>query len=744
MTKFIQNYLITIELMKKITLLFALLITGLSNHVSAQVGTKLITNEDIFVKGTLRQEMVNGMNWLKSGEHYAAFGTGVEGKKLFRFEIKSGKKLYLIFDGDELVPKGQNKPISCTAYKFSPDESKVMFATEVENIYRYSTREANYIYDLKTKTLTELSANGKQRLAVFSPDSKKVAFVRDNNIFITHLATSMESQITTDGVVNKIINGCTDWVYEEEFALPNGMYWSPDSKKLAFYRFDESLVKEYQMTMYNTGLYPQPSTFKYPKAGEANSVVSLNIFDVATSKIIPVNIGTETDQYIPRVQWTKDPNILSFIRMNRLQNKQELFLANANDGTSYSIVTETSSTYLEVCSDLTFLEDKKTFIWSNDNDGRTHLYHYGMDGTLINQITKGWFDVITFHGYDEKSKTIYYESNEESPYTRTSYSVKIDGSSKKKLTPKVGNNRLTFSTGMKYFINYYSTANTPNYITMNSSNGKELMVLKSNEGLTRLAKDYAFSKKEFFNIKNENGDTLYGWMIKPANFDPAKKYPVMMHVYGGPGKNTVVDSWAGSDLYWHQMLAQKGYIVVSVDNRGTEYRGAKFKKCTYGQMGKLESSDQIDVAKWLRNQAFVDRDRIGIQGWSYGGYMASLCLAVGADYFKMAIAIAPVSNWRFYDSIYTERYMGLPQDNAKGYDDYSPTENMDKVRGKLLLVHGTADDNVHFQNSVALVKALVEANKQFEFMLYPDQNHGMGTGRYNLFVKITDFVEHNL
>jgi dipeptidyl-peptidase-4 len=497
------------------------------------------------------------------------------------------------------------------------------------------------------------------------------------------------------------------------------------------------------MTMYNTGLYPEPSTFKYPKAGEKNSIVTIHIYDLATMKTIPVDVGKETDQYIPRIQWTKDANILSFIRMNRLQNKQELLLAKANDGTSMVILTENSKTYLEVCDHLTFLEDNKTFLWSSDNDGRTHLYHHNLDGTLIRQVTKGWWDVISYYGYDEKSKTIYYDGNEGLPYTTTAYSIKLDGTGKKKLTPNVGTNRLTFSTGMKYFQNSYSTANTPAYITMNSSDGKELMTLRTNEGLVNKTKEYGFSKKEFFTVLNAGADTLYGWMIKPADFDANKKYPVLMVVYGGPGHNMVADQWE-RDLPWHQMLTQKGYIIVSVDNRGTEYRGEKFKKCTYGQMGKLESADQIDVARWLRGQSYVDKDRIGIWGWSYGGYMASLCLAVGSDVFKMAISVAPVSNWRFYDSIYTERYMGLPQDNAKGYDAYSPTENMDKVRGKLLLVHGTADDNVHFQNSVALVNALVKANKQFEFFMYPDQNHGMGSGRYHLYVKMTAFVEANL
>lgn len=717
-------------------------IAALSFTLTAQ-SVKQITNEDIFVKGTFRQENVYGMNWLKSGEHYAAYGSGVEGNQLFRYEIKTGKKLDMIFDEDELVPEGQSKPIKTAGFFFSPDESKILFTTEVEYIYRYSTREFCYVYDVATKKLTPLSTNGKQRLEAFSPDSKKIAFVRDNNIFIKDLVTGTETQVTQDGVMNKIINGGTDWVYEEEFALPNGMYWSPDGKKLAFYRFDESMVPEFQMTVYGNGLYPGEDVFKYPKAGEKNSIVSIHIYDLASKATIPVNVGTETNQYIPRIEWTNSSSVLSVIRMNRLQNKQELMLVNSADGTSNVILTETSAQYLEVFDDLTFLPDGKTFLWSSDRDGRTHLYHYNMDGTLVKQITKGWWDVISFYGYDEKSKVLYYQSNEGLPYTRSTFSIKLDGSGKKKLSMKDGSNTANFSTGMKYFMNYHSTANTPNYITMNSADGKELRVLRSNENLMNTMHNYGFAKKEFFNIKNADGDTLYGWMIKPIDFDPNKKYPVLMHVYGGPGHNTVNDAW-DRDLAWHEMLTQKGYIVVSVDNRGTEYRGAKFKKSTYGQMGKLESADQIDAAKWLRNQSYVDRDRIGIQGWSYGGYMSSLCLAVGSDFFKMAISIAPVGNWRFYDSIYTERYMGLPQDNAKGYDAYSPTENMDKVRGKLLLVHGTADDNVHFQNSVAMANALIAANVQFDFFMYPDQNHGMGSGRYHLYVKMTNYVLQNL
>lgn len=727
--------------MKKINFLFGLFVLTTSVAIHAQ--TKKITNEDIFLKGTFRSEFVYGMNWLKSGEHYAAFGTGSDNKKLFRYEIKTGNKLDMIFDGNELIPTTDNKPIEFDNYTFSPDESKILFSTEVEHIYRYSTREANYVYDLKTKKLTPLSPNGKQRLATFSPDSKKVAFVRDNNIFIVDLETNKETKVTNDGEWNKIINGGTDWVYEEEFALPNGMYWSPDSKKIAFYRFDESMVKEYQMTMYNSGLYPLPSTFKYPKAGEKNSIVTIHVYDLATGATIPVDVGKETDQYIPRIYWTRDPNTLLIRRMNRLQNVEDYLLANANDGTSRVFFTEKSDTYLEIYDPVFFLADGKSMLIGSDMDGHVHCYRIGFDGKIITQLTKGNWDITDAYGFDEKAGLLYYQSNEEMVYRRSVYSVKLDGTKKKKLSSETGFNGAMFSSGFKYFLNTYSTANSPSKYSICGADGKEVRVLVTNEKLANTCKSYEFQKKEFFTVKNREGDTLYGWMIKPVNFDPNKKYPVLMNVYGGPGRNTVNDQWE-RDLPWYQMLAQEGYIIVSVDNRGTEHRGSKFKKCTYGKMGKLESADQIDAAMWLRNQTYVDKDRIGIWGWSYGGYMASLCLEVGHDIFKMAIAVAPVTNWRFYDSIYTERYMGLPQDNAKGYDEYSPTENVEKLRGKLLLVHGTADDNVHFQNSVALVEKLVKANKQFDFFMYPDQNHGMGSGRYHLYVKMTDYIKSNL
>ncbi|HLG03833.1 MAG TPA: S9 family peptidase, partial [Bacteroidia bacterium] len=681
--------------------------------------------------------------------HYYDYTGGEKEPGYGLFEYKTGALTKELFKMADLVPEGQTKAVKMQGIKMSPDEKRMLVATETEAIYRYSTKVSNYVYDLATKKMFPLSVKGKQRLAAFSPDGKKIAFVRDNNIFLVDIESRAETQVTMDGEWNKIINGGTDWVYEEEFALPNGLYWSPDSRKIAFYRFDESHVKEFQMTMYNTGLYPAPYTYKYPKAGEENSFVTLHIYDITTKQIIPVDVGKETDQYIPRVNWTNDANTLSFFRMNRLQNKLEVLLTNTNDGTSKVLFTETRDTYIEINDYLTFLPDGKSFIWGNDDSGFMHLYIYGMDGKRKSQITSGEWEVIDFYGYDEKSKTLFYKSNEGNPTQRVVYSIRIDGKEKKKLSEMAGTNTADFSEGLKYFINTWSDANTPYKITLHASDGKQIKVLEDNAALQERAREYGFVKKEFFTITNAEGHMLHGWMMKPADLntsDASSKYPVLQVVYGGPGHNTVNDQWEGADFYWYQLLAQKGYIVVSFDNRGTEYRGSAFKKSTYGKMGKLESADQIDAATYMGTLPYVDKSRIGIWGWSYGGYLSSLCLAVGADVFKMAMAVAPVSNWRYYDSIYTERYMGLPQDNAKGYDEYSPTHNMAKMKGNFLLVHGTGDDNVHFQNSVALVNALVDANKQFDFYIYPDKNHGIrgGNARLHLYTKMTEFLEENL
>lgn len=716
-----------------------LLFSAACTATSAQY--KKITLDEVWGKPVFKSESVAMMQSLKNGVEYCAMS---DDGRLLRYDYATGKELGVIFNNAD-IKNTDGTPLKYDNFTFSPDEKKVLLATATEYIYRRSTIEENFIFDIATKTTKRLSLTGKQRLATFSPDGKQIAFVRDNNIFITNLENGEEEQVTRDGVKNKIINGGTDWVYEEEFALTKGLEWSPDSKKIAFYKFDESAVKEFSMTMYGT-LYPGEYTYKYPKAGETNSTVSIHVYDLEKKNTLPVDVGPEKDQYIARMKWTNNPGQLTLYRLNRLQNKGELLLVNAGSGMHQVILTESSDKYIEVGNELTFLADGKSFIWSSERSGRKHLYRCTLDGKTMTQLTSGDFNVITFYGVNEKSKTFYYQSNEEGAVTRTVYSQQLGSGKKTKLSQRKGTNNAQFSRGMNFYINTYSNANRPPLITLHNATGNEVMALKTNAALQKQAVEYSFVQKTFFTFKNSTGTELNGWMMKPADFDSTKKYPVYMFVYGGPGRTTVNDAWEGADFYWHQFLTQNGYIVVSVDNRGTEYRGTAFKQATYMQMGRADVDDQIDAAKYLGTLRFVDKTRIGIQGWSYGGYMSAMCLMRGGEYFKAGIAVAPVTNWRYYDSIYTERYMGLPKDNAKGYDENAPTGNAKNLNDPFLLIHGTADDNVHYQNSVELVNALINANKQFDYYMYPDKNHGIrgGNARLHLYTKVFSFIKENL
>lgn len=726
--------------MKKILLLLVIAFNAFG--INAQEVKKDITIEDIWQKYLFYPKSLGAVVSMKDGEHYCMLENDI---MINEYEYKTGEKTRTIVRTSQLIPEGETEGISIDDYEFSPDETKILIATNTEDIYRHSSISDYYIWNIKTEKLTRLSDGGKQRLASFSPDGKKIAFVRDNNIFIMDVELGKELQITTDGLLNNIIYGTTDWVYEEEFSFTKAWYWSPKGDRLAYYRFDESKVKEYDMVLYDS-LYPTLYKYKYPKAGEDNSVIGIYVYDLNTGKSTSMDIGKETDIYIPRIKWTKDNDVLAIERMNRLQNKLEILFADAVSGTSKVIYTEENKYYIEITDDLTFLEDGKQFIITSDKDGYNHIYLYKLDGTFVKQLTKGNWDVTDVKGVDNENKIVYYISAEESPINRALYSIKLDGTSKTKISQKEGTNSVQFSETYKYYINRWNDANTPAYITICKSNGKEIKVLVDNSNLVNLTREYGFTKKEFFSFNTSDGVELNGWMIKPPDFDTKKMYPVLMNVYGGPGIQTAQNSWGYFDLAWYEMLAQKGYIVVSVDNRGTGARGADFKKCTYGQLGKFETIDQIEAAKYLGTLAYVDKSRIGIWGWSYGGYMTALCMTKGADYFKTGIAVAPVTNWRYYDNIYTERYMGLPKDNASGYDDNSPVNFVKELQGNFLLIHGTADDNVHFQNSMMLSNALINANKQFDEFFYPNKNHSIygGVTRYHLYKKMTDFLLENL
>lgn len=579
----------------------------------------------------------------------------------------------------------------------------------------------------------------------FSPDGKKIAYVRDNNIYIRDLAGNSETAVTTDGEKNKIKNGWADWVYEEEFSKPDYFDWSPDSRYLAYVRFDENRVKEFTMDMYTGDLYPFRYTFKYPKAGEDNSLVSVHIFDVTAKKTVKADIGNETDIYIPRLDFTNNSSVLCIQRMNRLQNKLEYIFTNVTDGSGKVIHTEESKTYVEITDDLHFVGDKG-FIISSENDNYNHLYYYDLNGKLITQVTKGNWDVIEFKGIDEKTSTLYYMSTEMGQINRDMYSVKLNGTDKKRLSKKDGTTSFNFTKGYKYYISEYSNANTPKVFELCSIDGKTLKVLENNSTLTDKMKNYRLSTKTFFTFKNLEGTALNGWVIKPLNFDSTKKYPVYMYAYGGPGSNKCSNAWDGTDYIWHNLLAQEGYMVVCVDGRGTLGRGREFKHSTYLQLGKLETLDQIDAAKYLGTLSYVDASRIGFQGWSYGGYMAALMITKGADYIKAAVSVAPVTNWKYYDNIYTERFLRRPQDNKSGYEDNSPVNFVRNIKGKYLVIHGSGDDNVHLQNTMEMTNAMVKYNVPFEMAIYPNKSHGISGGltRLHLYTRVLEFVKENL
>lgn len=701
---------------------------------------KQITLDDIWKNRTFQPKGISSIRSLNDGEHY----TILTSKGIEKFSYKTGKSVGLIVDFSTIKAFSESE-IRIENYQFDAKEEKVLLQAASEYIYRHSFVADIYVYDLKTKLFNKHTVEHKQRLTEFSPDGTKIAYIRDNNLFIKDLSSFEETQVTTDGKYNHIINGTTDWVYEEEFAITKGFYWSPNGNQLAFYRFDESRVKEFSMTMWGD-LYPEEYRYKYPKAGEENSIVDVLVYNLDTKTTKKLDLGSENDQYIPRVQWTKNNDVLSVMRMNRLQNKMEILFANIPQNTIDIIYSETKPTYVDVPSVWKFLNDKKQFIFTSEQDGYNHIYLYDFTKKELKQLETGNYDVVGVSAIDEKNKTVYYLSSESSPINKELYSVQFDGKKKQKISKRTGSHSVNFSKNFKYYINAFTDANTPALFTINDAKGKEIHLLEDNSALKEVMSGFGAEKKEFGTFTTSEGVDLNYWIIKPADFDPAKKYPVLFYVYGGPGSQTVTNSWAGNDYFWYRMLAQKGYICISVDGRGTGNRGEEFKKCTYKELGKLETIDQIEAAKYFGAQSWVDETRIGIFGWSYGGYMSSLCITKGAEYFKSAIAVAPVTTWRYYDNIYTERFMQRPQENASGYDDNSPINHVEKLKGNYLLVHGTADDNVHFQNAIDISTALINADKQFEQFSYPNKNHSIvgGNARHHLYTMMTSFLERKL
>ncbi len=677
-----------------------------------------------------RGKGISGISSLKNGNHYVVIEQGGIAKYSYKTTEKEGN----IVDG------------KFQSYIFNDDESKILLLKERESIYRHSFLGKFDVKDLNSGKVLNLNNGNFVQEPTFSPDGSKVAFIADNNLFYQDLNTDKITQITTDGKKNSILNGIGDWVYEEEFGHAKLYEWTKNSDAIVFVKSNESAVPEMSIPIYGKQLYPSEMRFKYPKAGENNSVVSAQLYRLDSAKTIALNLSNFKNYYIPDVYKTAKPDEIILITSERLQNASDVLKVNTKTGNITKLFTESAKRWIDTDNvTLEFLEDN-SFIWGAERDGNRHLYWYDQNGKLKKQITKGNWEVTNYYGYSPKTNEVFIQTTQQGSINKVVSKVNINTGKTTLISNTNGTNSANFSQNFTYFIETSSSAAKPYTYVLKDGNGKTLKELQNNEEQLKKLQADNMVIKEFFTIPNTVGDQMNAWVMKPKDFDPNKKYPLFMFQYSGPGSQQVTNSWDQGNGLWFNHLVQKGYIVACVDGRGTGYKGTEYKKTTYLNLGKFEIDDQIAAAKWFGNQSYINKDRIGIFGWSYGGYMASLALTKGADVFKAGIAVAPVTNWRYYDSIYTERFMRTPQENPAGYDDNSPTTYANLLKGKYLLIHGTADDNVHFQNAMEFSEALIQNNKQFEFMAYPDKNHGIygGQTRPQLYQKMTNFLLENL
>jgi len=704
--------------------------------------------------GKFSPENIYGVVPMPDGEHYTQ--RNAEGTQIVKYSFRTGEPVEVVFD----VAKARECPFKkFDSYQFSPDGSKILIATETTPIYRHSYTAVHYLYPVKrndkgvtTNNIVEkLSDGGPQQAPVFSPDGNLVAFVRDNNIFLVKLLYgNSESQVTEDGKLNSVLNGIPDWVYEEEFGFNRALEFNADNTMLAYVRFDESEVPSYTFPLFageaprNNALqdYPGEYTYKYPKAGYPNSKVSVHTFDIKSKVTRQVKLPIDADGYIPRIRFTQDPNKLAIMTLNRHQNRFDMYFADPRSTVCKLALRDESPYYINenVFDNIRFYPDNFSFV--SDKSGYPHLYWYSMNGNLIKQVTNGNYEVKSFIGWNPDTNEFYYTSNEESPMRQAVY--KIDRKGKKvKLSNQQGTNSPIFSSSMKYFMNKFTSLDTPMLITLNDNTGKVLKTLVTNDKLKEKLAGYAIPQKEFFTFKTTEGVDLNGWVMKPVNFDPSKRYPVLMFQYSGPGSQQVLDKWG---ISWETYMASLGYVVACVDGRGTGGRGSEFQKCTYLNLGVKEAKDQVEAAKYLGGLPYVDKGRIGIWGWSFGGYMTIMSMSEGTPVFKAGVAVAAPTDWKYYDTVYTERFMRTPKENAEGYKAASAFSRADNLHGNLLLVHGMADDNVHFQNCTEYAEHLVQLGKQFDMQVYTNRNHGIygGNTRNHLYTRLTNFFLNNL
>lgn len=703
--------------------------------------------ERIFASSDFRLQGLPALQWMADGARYTFVRAGEGGgTDLWVEDAASGRRTRLV-DGRQLVPAGASAPIEIEDYAWSADERKLLIYTNSQPVWRQNTKGQYYVWDLGTERLTPVSTRpGWQQFAKLSPDGTRVGFVRDNDLHVTDLATGRETRLTEDGS-EEIINGTFDWVYEEELGLQDGWRWSPDGARIAFWQIDQSRVRTFYLIRETDSAYAEPVALRYPKAGTENPTARIGVIDLATGQRRWIDTGADREVYLARMEWAASPTELVIQRMNRHQNRVDVLLADASGGPVRTLFTETDSAWVDIDDDLTFVRGGRQLLWSSERDGWNHLYLMDREGRVVRQLTRGAWEVTGIEAVDERGGWVYFSATEEGPAQRHLYRVRLDGGAVQQLTTEPGTHNVTVAAGSPYFMDVHSRAGVPPvYRLRRAAGGAEVRTLVDNAAVRATLEGLGLRMPEFTTIPGADGTPLNASIIRPASWDPSRRHPVLLYVYGGPGSQTVSDAWGGSRYLWHQLLAQRGYVVVSVDNRGTGARGRDFEKATYLNLGALEAADQIAAARWLAQQPWVDGSRLGIWGWSYGGYMTALTMMTDGSPFKAGIAVAPVTDWGLYDTIYTERFMRTPQENPEGYRRSAPVHRAADLRGNLLLVHGTGDDNVHFQNTIQLANALQAAGKPFTFMAYPNRNHSISGGRtsLHLYTLMTTWLESNL
>ena len=733
--------------MRRIMLSALMMLVGMASLAGEKLTLEEITS------GVFRQDYMQAVRPMADGETYSQISD--DGKQVVTYSFRTGKQVSVLFDA--ATARGAQIG-SVDNYIMSPDGKRMLIQTQTESIYRHSFTAVFYIYDIRNNKLVPLSDGGPQQTPVFSPDGNQIAFVRQNNIYLVKLLyDNAESQVTKDGKWNEVINGIPDWVYEEEFSTNSSMVFSADSKQIVWIRYDESAVKQYSMQLFK-GLaperkefseYPGDYTYKYPVPGQVNSKVSVLSYDIQSHQTRKIDLPLDADGYIPRIKATSDPTKIAIFTMNRHQDVLRIYMANPLSTVCQLAIEDKVDKYIkeDVLADVKITD--KHILLPSERDGYNHLYLYNLNGQLQRQIVKENYVVTSVYGYDEQTGDTYFAANPNGPTDQQVMVAHANGKTEL-LSAKAGVNRAVFSQNFKYFINIWSDVDHPTQYTLCQNNGKTLLTMIDNQQLVQKLAGYDLGKKEFFTFKTSEGVELNGWMVKPKDFNPSKKYPVIMYQYGGPGNQQVLNQWgigmSGNGAILEQYLAQQGYVCVCVDNRGTGGRGAAFEKCTYLRLGELEARDQVETAIWLGQQSYVDKERIGIWGWSYGGWNTLMSMSEGRPVFKAGVAIAPPTCWRYYDSIYTERYMRTPKENQKGYDEVNPIHRAAQLHGELLICHGLADDNVHYQNTAEYVEALVQADKDFRQLVYTNRNHGIsgGNSRNHLFRQAINHFNNNL